>query len=208
MGKRRFWTDDDLATLRAMVAAGDGLASIAAALDRTRLAVATKMDRLCLHIDPEAAARRRIAVNRARRGEKRAGGYRHTPEHKARVAEAARRRDADPEYRERRLAKMRAVRRSPESRERSRQVALALVAKRMAWCPEPFRAEYRRLVVSKALTAAEARAVLEPEIKAWLRTFEGQLWRVSQGAALVPNVPIRAAIAANGPLIGSTMVNV
>ena len=70
---RRLWTEDDHAELRRMVAAGDGLVSIAKALGRTRHAIARKLWGLQLLIDPASAAERRVTANRARLGERRGG---------------------------------------------------------------------------------------------------------------------------------------
>lgn len=108
----------------------------------------------------------------------------------------------------------------PGERERRRACALATKEKRMAgyhqwraenpdkareghikgaalrwqrangWCPPQFEAARQRLIYSRRLSAAKARAALEPEVNRWLETFEGKLWLLSVGRTrVVPNVP-------------------
>lgn len=54
----------------------------------------------------------------------------------------------------------------------------------LAWCPPELRDEYRHLVRSKRLPAAEAKAT----ILATLTPFERQMWAVRNGAGLVSRV--------------------
>lgn len=51
---------------------------------------------------------------------------------------------------------------SPEIRAK---VAARVTETRLGWCPPEWRAEYERLIRSKRLPAAEARAVIEAELK-------------------------------------------
>jgi hypothetical protein len=57
----------------------------------------------------------------------------------------------------------------------------------LSWCPESHRAEYRRLVRSKLMRAADAKA----KILAGLTSFERAMHAVSRGAGLITVQPIR-----------------
>lgn len=57
----------------------------------------------------------------------------------------------------------------------------------LGWCPEAYLPEYQRLVYSKRLRAAEARAIIEAQIKAdeaRLTPHERQLQKIAHGAQL------------------------
>lgn len=189
MGARRY-TDDELATLLRMAREGCGLAEIGATLGRSKAAISIALRNRGLCICPEAAARRRIEMNRARKGERREGRP-LSPEHRARIQAWAKIMNSDPAIRADALAKMRESRRTPESRAKSKAAREKQLADKFGDWPPQFREQYRFLTRKKNVPAPEARAMILPQIDAWMRTFEGQLWRVATGKArLVANVKI------------------
>jgi hypothetical protein len=98
------------------------------------------------------------------------------------VIQRARRQRETAEEREALRQRIMAATRTPEVRRRR---SVMVTESRLGWCPPPFRADYRRMVDLKRFTAAEARALIEPQIERWLQTFEGKLWRVATGRATV-----------------------
>jgi hypothetical protein len=118
-----------------------------------------------LHLDPTFRARKARAIHAAHMA------ARLDPEKRARLNRnifVARARLSDPDVRARMLAA-----RPAAGRKRTATV--------MSWCPSARWGEYRRLVRSKRLLAAEARRVIEDT----LSPLERQLVAIQQGARLI-----------------------
>lgn len=193
--KRRPWTPEEDDILRRMAAEGRSGDEIAAELGRSsRTAVFVRAQRLGITFDVAAAKARRTAGMIAAR---RAGRYNLSPEGLARLQEQgrnlAKRLWADPDFRERKIAHIREMARSPEARERSRRFARQIGRKNSAArnLPPIFHEEYRQMMRKSGASSAEVLARLKPRVDAWLSTFEGKLWRVRTGQArLVENVKL------------------
>ena len=110
------------------------------------------------------------------------------PEVRARKREARLKMQAEvPGELERLRANLAAIRCAPDV---SALIARKQSERQLAHIPPPFRKTYRSMT-KRGVRAAAALARLKPEIDAWLRTFDGQLWRVSTGQArVVPNVKV------------------
>jgi hypothetical protein len=203
---RRLWTPEEDARLKLLVAGGATSREAALALGRTRPAVDKRRALLGLHTPPE-----HLAANIQRGADLRRGrphshpGYRKTPASRAKAAASMRAfwARADEATRERIAGK---IRQQCADEERQRARGRKSGEARLPWCPPSFRQEYRRLQKNKGMTAAEARAALLPEITRWLRTFEGQLWKVKTGRArVVPTVHLSRPIATPFSLTGGSL---
>ena len=87
----------------------------------------------------------------------------------------------------RRIANARAAFWRPEVREKHNRAIAHAAARKMSWCPDEYRLEYRRQM--KRVGAASAKAI----ILAQLSPFERQLARVAAGARLVESFrPVKA----------------
>jgi hypothetical protein len=80
---------------------------------------------------------------------------------------------------------------SPEARARwmltRPSVAAMITETRLGWCPPEYRDEYRNLLHAKKLRAAEAREIIEAEIRSKqeaLSPFERQMEALNRGAGL------------------------
>lgn len=128
-------------------------------------------------------------------------------EHIRRTSDGLRARLAnDPEEMERRREVGRALFRTglghaaqgPGSEPR-RRVARMQVERALGWCPEHLRDQYRTMVNSKGIKAAEARRIIEAEMdreraqRGRRLSFEDQLRRVQAGARVVRKFEPRAA---------------
>lgn len=84
---------------------------------------------------------------------------------------------------------------TPEARAKRDDVAAGkkISERKLGWCPLEYRGEYRRLIVSKGIKAAEARPIIMAQIKAdrakleTLSPFERQERALAKGAQLVAN---------------------
>lgn len=77
----------------------------------------------------------------------------------------------------------------PRGSEPRQRAAASRMKTILGWCPADYRAEYDRLVNSKRLKAADARAVIERKIAADLKKLsphERNLRQIALGARLVP----------------------
>ena len=184
---RRFWTEEELQRLRSLVEAGEGYSTLAAALGRTNGSINRMIRKLGINIDPEAVKRRRMESNQARKGEKRQGKP-CSPEHRERLRSYCAKMNSDPAIRAEAIEKMRQWKRSPEGRAKSREARERHLAKTFGGWPPQFREQYRFLTRQKGIPAIEARAMIEPQIAAFLQTFDGQLWRVQTGQARIVEV--------------------
>lgn len=199
--------------IRAMLASGKTGADVARHFGIELSACYNGLKRYGLSLDPEATLKARTAacVTMATRPDIRAKRSRIQ---KAKMAEPERR----EKYRQIMLArhaadptlKVRMVEgsRTPDTNAKRSRKARERWARINNWLPEPFRDQYRHLIKSKNLRAAEARAMLEPEIKRWLASFEGQMWKLSTGQArLVPNIKVSRAVSADHSLTGSSLAS-
>lgn len=181
------------AELRALIAAGTPHAKIAERFGCSDRQVA------------QACVRRGIRMDPA-----------HMNQNRAVSVRAAMRR---PEVRERkRQARLRTLAENPAELERLRANLIAvrtpeiqaLISRKqserqLAHIPPPFRDRYRTLI-KRGIRAADALARLKPETDAWLRTFDGQLWRVRTGQArVVPNVKVNRPLAYVPSALGGCM---
>lgn len=195
MAGGRLWTDDDWATFRALVADGAGIRDLMLALNRTRGAICRALKNSGLRIDPDKAAERRLQSIAARKGQPRKSPTPEPLHVKRKRIEAVRAfyaTEAGLALRARRSAELKAHRAKPEVKEILRKAGKASGEKRMAWCPPHLRETYRTLAHGgKGYTAAEAKALLQPEIERFKQTHEGRLWLLQSGkgklvAAFVP----------------------
>lgn len=151
---------------------------------------------IALHANPAYRAKRLAALDRhfAKPGAKEAAG-RRLLKYRDEMPEADRERRREHG---RWLAaevltpELRAKSQTPEAR--ARAIAGNAEAK-LGWCPPDRRDEYRLLVRRKRYSAAEARALIEADLKRLAdqerkrpRTFEDQLAAVAAGAVLVGRV--------------------
>ncbi len=184
----RRWREDEIEALRRAVSAGLSSRQISALLPgRSRHAVRSKMTELGLGLSPEQLRAAYLAALPARGKVKRRKGIRPSAETVAKRAETMRRiwQEMPPERRAAWRANI-ATARKPIT------IGAAVREAKMGWCPPPFRAEYYRLTRTKCIPAGEAREMLMPMIADWLRSFEGQMWRVSKGKArVVEKAPTR-----------------
>lgn len=190
MANGRLWTDADIETLRVMVATGAGYRDLSAALNRTRGSCAKMLRKMGLRIDPQAALARRIAASKDRAGRSRKCPGPMPLEHRRRISEGVCRAYSErPDLRAMRSEQMRRLRATPEGRAMSISAGIASGTARMAWCPPHLREEYRFLTRNKGIRAADARGMLAPKIEAFRQTFEGKLWLLATGkAVIVPNI--------------------
>lgn len=88
-------------------------------------------------------------------------------------SEGQRRRLQDPEECARVQANCRRAQamRGPPSAETRAKISRAKTEQFLGWCPLEYRGEYRALVSSKKLPAAEARALIEAQITADLKSY-------------------------------------
>lgn len=94
-----------------------------------------------------------------------------------------RRMAADAAREARRIARARAAHQRPEVRARHDVANRKIADRKLIWCPDELRGEYRRLVKRRGRTEARA------QIMARLTPFERKLALVREGSArLVPNV--------------------
>ena len=212
---KRFRWAPHIDEMRAMLASGKTGADVARHFGLELSACYKGLKRYGLELDPEATLKARTAacVTMATRPDIRAKRARIQ---KAKMADPVRR----EKYRQIMLArhaadptlKLRMVEasRAPDTNAKRSRKARERWAKVQSWLPEPFRQQYRHLIKSKNFRAAEARAMLEPEIKRWLASFEGQMWKLSTGQArLVPNVKVSAVPSAYaGSLTGSGLAGI
>lgn len=164
--------------LSRMVADGWPMARIAVAFGTTRSSVGSALHRFGIVYAPEHREANRLAALRAnaKRPEWR---QLHS---KAQKAAQAR----DPELLAARIRAITTL--TPEARARAGR---KMSASRLAHIPPQFHADYRHMIRRKHIPAADALAILKPQIQAWLQTHEGRLWRVANGQArLVANVKV------------------
>lgn len=194
MAARRFWTEEERALLERMAADGCGARAVAAALGRGLRGVLTYASKHGIRFDREA-------------------GY-------ARMATAARVRHADPAFQqkhskacarswtlERRAAqshiaiengngaRLKAALQLPEAQARRNAANRARGERQLAWCPKDRLDEYRCLMRTPGIRAAEAKRIVLDDIAAKERArlaamtpFERQLERLRQGARLEERV--------------------
>lgn len=179
------------AQLRRMVEAGWPMKRIAAAFGTTRGCVGAAIYRRGICYNPEHAEANRLAAIRANA---------KRPDYRALMAE----RQKSAQTRNPGLLNLRIRNITSITPEQRRQAGRKQSETRLAHVPPPLRADYR-LMIRKSVPAAEALAMLRPAIDAWLRTFEGQLWRVRTGQVrVVDNVKInRPAAYVASPMAGS-----
>lgn len=72
--------------------------------------------------------------------------------------------NSDPERTAKRIANLRVTLARPDQRARLVARCRANSRVRMAWCPEKYQDEYRRLTRSAMMSAAEARAAIEAQV--------------------------------------------
>jgi hypothetical protein len=112
---------------------------------------------------PEAAERRRSAVRRYAKANR--------AKLAATLKENARKARECPEYLERmrdNLRRFQPLSVAPEviARRDMRSIAAKCSATKLAWCPKAYRAEYRRLIVSKRMLKQEAQRIILDQIAA------------------------------------------
>lgn len=137
--------------------------------------------------DPEFQARRAEAS--------RAASAKRTPESRSRASKAASvKRLANPEYRAWLTEHLRSIAplaHAPELKaSRAKKLSVAVSDYRLPWCPRELRPLYRQLTRSKGLTPAEAREIVETEMRRPVAappplTFEERLAKVASGEARI-----------------------
>jgi hypothetical protein len=123
---------------------------------------------LRVQADPELEAKRRAGIGAL------FADPVYVAEHRARLQASVAKASQDPAFIERRRAHglrqyrdclsrpdVQAKAHGPDARKRAGR---ATSETRLAWCPVELRAEYRRLIRSKLIPAAEARRIIEAEI--------------------------------------------
>lgn len=183
---RRAWTEQDIETLRQLVAEGLPHHEIGKLMDRGPYAVSNRCQKLDIR-NPEAArrnsaeAQRRIFSDPARRAD--IGGRisaTWTPERRRERAEAMRAININMGWRKP----------TPEGRRRMSQGCSDWHKRKWAWLPAEYRAEYTRLARDPKIRAAKAKEIMREKIAATKRaprpklTFEEQLERVRNGASI------------------------
>jgi hypothetical protein len=198
---KRFTPEED-ALIRDYTAAGRSMADAAKALERREASVRSRRKLLGLKTTPEE----RLAIRQAAGAKKRGRKLRpHRPECRARKSAVMveRWRGESGERARARLEERRAALLADPARRAA--WAAAVKEAKWAWCPEPFREDYR-LLRKKTIPATEARAIMQPRIDAWLRTFEGQLWKVKTGRArVVPALRLSRPVGTPFSLAGGSL---
>lgn len=203
---RRFWTDAEVAELDQLRKAGTPAKLIAEQLGRTKGCIYNAARRFKLELVPDdvAEANRRAMNAPGVRKPRNSGGPMH-PDHARKIGESLRASAAHKAAGIVRAEKLRAHYADPANREKVRRAGRARWHGKPRAVPPPFESEYRALQRHGA-SRSEAVAALQPRIDAWLRTFEGQLWRVRTGQArIVPNIKVSRVVSADHSLTGSSL---
>ena len=181
----RLWTDEDWATFRALIADGAGHRDLMVALGRSRGAISRAIKNSGLRVDPEKAAERRKQSMEARKGKPRKSPPPECPKAKKKRMAALRafwQSEAGQAEKVRRSAFMREFRTRPEMMHLAVNAGKKSGEVRMAWCPPHLRETYRALAHGgKGYTAAEVKALLQPEIEKFKQTHEGRMWLLQTG---------------------------